>query len=149
MWGITEETWQVRPQVFLQAKLEAPEATAAPGAKKPENHMKRKTRMQLHAYTEYSLAKEKAWFKKLLDPRQTDEVPKPEQERFLRCIAARCRYEYDRAYALQSPTQAILSSLQLEQGTPMLCSDVATGVSEAWLVPCLLKLLALGSRASL
>ena len=93
MWGITEETWQLRPQVFLQAKSEASEATAAPGAKKPENQAKRKTRMQLHAYSEYSLAKEKAWFKKLLDPRQTDEVPKPEQERFLRAIAARCRYE--------------------------------------------------------
>ena len=49
--------------------------------------------MKLHAYTEYSVDKENAWFQKLLNPRQNKEVPKPEQERFLRDIAARCGYE--------------------------------------------------------
>ena len=44
-------------------------------------------------YQELSPTKEKAWFQKLLDPTKTKEVPKAEQERFLRTIARRCQYE--------------------------------------------------------
>ena len=94
MWGVKDETWAARKSTFVRSQVDTP-TPAPPAADSPAKATRtsRKGKAKLHAYSEYSIAREKAWFEKLMDPTQTEEVPKQEQARFLRAVAARCRYE--------------------------------------------------------
>ena len=94
MWGVSDARWVARKSHFVRREPEtAAPPSSAPEPRSQDTRKARKGKAQLHAYTEYSAAREKAWFDKLMDPAQTAEVPKPEQARFLRSVAGRCRYE--------------------------------------------------------
>ena len=97
MWGVTEDRWSVNANRFVTAGQKTPAApnteNGPAGEADGRQRKKKKEKAHILVYQEVSPAKEQKWFRKLLDPKQTKEVPKPEQERFLRTVAHRCQYE--------------------------------------------------------
>ena len=97
MWGVTEDRWSVNANRFITLGQKTPAApntgNGPAGEADGRQRKKKKEKAHILVYQEVSPAKEERWFRKLLDPKQTKEVPKPEQERFLRTVAHRCQYE--------------------------------------------------------